>query len=279
MTVLSGKLGLVNGINGIKNWSLEESIANFAKVTSATECGTERNSGVKSWSGSFDIDTHTPPATLIPGLTFAFAGYTGPTTGVEGTNGQLFTGTARVDSVTINWPIQAGEDIMSSVSFTGDGVLTSNASGSPTLDVSQPALIPTCGTKLDYGAAASEVELADVLDMNLTFTAGNSTYNSSSSSCWTKTVPGPIDWSLSVTIGNDNRPFTLGEAVRLRAWVDGTDYWLLEYGRFAGYSGLVVDRSSNSIVQQTLTFEMTTQNDSGTEGVVTVPGGGTNWWN
>ena len=103
MTILSGKFGVVNGYSHIKNWSVDHNSSPEVHKTSATEFGQFVRPGVVDWSGSFDGAGEGPPVALWPGKTFTFTGYTAPNSNVYGQAGQVYSGSAIVDSLTLTW--------------------------------------------------------------------------------------------------------------------------------------------------------------------------------
>jgi hypothetical protein len=254
MTVISGKFGVVNGLSHVRNWSVDHSSTSERFKSSATEFGQFVNDGVKDWSGSFEGFGEGPPVTIWPGLTFTFEGYTAPTTGVYGNDGKVYTGTAIVDSLTLNWDWSAGASHTWSVAFSAasgglvesDGIFDDTAVTIPD---------KMCNLAIKTGTGAG-VDLPNVMSAALVFTANNQEFVNSTTACATHRTPGGFDWTLTVTQQDEKEYFSIDADLRFKIYTDATSFWLLEWAHLESITGLNVDRESEAILQRTYNFIM-----------------------
>ena len=85
MTVLSGSLGMINGLSHVRSWSVEDTSSPVKGVSSATRGGAMTKGGIRDWSGSASI--FGVSGVWMPGDIVSFVGYRGPTSGVRNTPG------------------------------------------------------------------------------------------------------------------------------------------------------------------------------------------------
>lgn len=271
----SGIHGNINSISTVMDFSVSDTQAPQQFVASNTLNGNATREGVNDWTGSYNALGGTP--LVLPGQFFAFAGYTAPNDDVLGVDGQIATGNAIVDTVTINWDWSSGAIISHSVGFSGNLALVI-ASGSATVDATAPTALPVCPTIIDYGADTSEIELDNVQSATLTITAANSAFVNSStivgSTCWTGRKAGPINFTMSAVLQDDTQVAALvkGTNERFRLYVDGTDFWELLYCHVGDWSDLDVNPATGTIITQTLNTVMSGVLPAGTLGRITLPG-------
>ena len=280
MSVESGRLGLVNGESTVRQWNISRQGNPVSGIASNTRSGTVRRPGVNDWSGSFNNYGGVP--LKLPGDTFTFDGYTAPDSGTGGTAGDVWSGNAIVDSIAMTWNWASGEMLSYVTNFSGNGELTVGTDTHS--DSTDPAIFIPCGTKIDYGASASETEWDNLVQAVLTITAANVAFANSSTvasgSCWTQRKAGPIDWTLAVTEQNNAglpSAIDIEESERFRLWVDSSDYWELEWGIVGDFSGLDVNRESGAIIQRTVNISMD-GHDGSSLGKIVLPGASTPWW-
>lgn len=281
MTILSGKFGVVNSYSTVRNWSINDVVSPQRFIGSNTKRGTGRRKGVRSWTGSFSAYGAVP--TALPGSSFTFTGYTGPTNGISGA-GVTYSGTAFVDSVAVTWNWGSGSILSHVVNFSGHLALTKGSAS--TTDVTDPDVPVVCGAKITYNEVIetvdTDVEWQNLVQATLTMSTPSIPYVNSSTIasgvCWTGRTGGILDWTLAVTEQNEDRLAILeiGEMLDLKLWADDTDYYRLKWGMVEGYSGLNVDRETGAIISRTVNLGMNGYN--GTEGQVTLPGAGSNLW-
>jgi len=247
MGVLSGILGAVDGKKSVRSWTITTTNEIAAFVTSGGKHGTGRIAGNGDWNGSYEALGHTPE--VMPGEALVFTGT------IDGTNGA--TGTAIVDSVTINWDQEGGAPITHTVNFSSNGALTLGAAAATDVVVPTPVPSVACKVMLDL-VGGTPAELVDVRNMSLTITAGNAAYKSSSSAGGTLRTAGNIDFTLSISVYTDdfaNLP-AAGDVKEVHLYVDDTLFWSLKWVIFGDASDLKVDVEEAAIVSATLNGAM-----------------------
>lgn len=194
----SGAFGLINGVNAVSGWTVNDAINPQTYSASNTRQGTYRGGGIREWNGSFNGLGGIP--SVMPNQTFTFAGYTTPTTGVEGTNGITYTGQAICRQVSISWNWNNNSALTWSAQFQGLPGL-GIADGAPTLDTSVLDLAISCPTDLKYMDSATETSIPALANATLTISAALSREaNSSTRSggvCYASYSAGTIDWTIS----------------------------------------------------------------------------------
>lgn len=273
MGVHGGKFAIVNGVPGMRNWTVTENRPAAKAVNSATRNGTARRAGPANWSGSFAQHGHTPP--VMPGESFSFIGYTSPTNDVSG-SGQTYSGTARVSNVVITWDWAAAAIISMVTNFTGHLALA-NGTGSYA-DSTDPVLPEMCGLAVTWGDA--DTVIANLTQAVLTISSALQTYTNSSTACWQGVLGGPIDWTLALTQQDDERVAELatGEETHFKLEVDDTDYWHLGYGHIENYSNMQANRETGAIIARTINIAMNSNKVADSSiGWISKPGG-TDWF-
>lgn len=279
MGVHSGKFGVVNGENTVRNWSISDEQTLQSYVASNTQFGTGRQPGVESWNGSFQKYGFVPAT--MPGSLFSFVGYEAPDDDVSG-NGMRYSGQAMVSQLQVNWNWGGGEIINSQIDFAGHLALTA-ATGAEISDAVFPVVPPVTVTKIEYSTNDSDyTELDCLVSAQWTLTSALQAYVNSctivSSRLWTGQKSGPIDWTLSITQQDNARPLAKGDRVSLRLYVTATTYFLLKWARLQNITGITVDRETGAIIGQTLNFGMDGFNtDSSAVGQIVLPDLSV-WW-
>ena len=277
MAVHAGLFGMVNGQSTVRNWSVSDAATSVAYGASNLRAGTHRKRGVNSWSGSFAGNGGLPA--VMPGETFTFTGYTAPTTGVHGTAGITYSGTAIVDSVEITWNFSTNEIVQWKVNFSGHLALV-KGTGTET-DATTPVHPLTAATKVEYFNVSWQ-ELSNVVSVTLTISAANQDYVDSSTIvsgvAWTGKKEGRIDWNANIVLNTDDQPLAKGSDQQLRLYTDASLFWLLEWGHLRDYTNLNVDNDSGAILQQTMAFEKAGLDPTTSAlGTITKPGGTVFW--
>lgn len=277
-TQISGRFGAINGVGSAFNWNLTETKPPESIINSATKAGTGRIPGIGSWSGSYTRAGGKPA--VLPGATFNFKGYVGPTTGVYNTNGPSYAIPAIVSSVAITWDWTSRKLLRHTVNFANTGVMTHVASDPAILDASTPvldriALLPT--NDFIYGVVPTPITHKKTATLTLT-SALQEIANSSSGPVKVSTA-GNFDWNLSIDI--DNAGIIIASDTYLdtiKLFVNATEFWLLNYGLIGEATNLKVDMESGAVVSQTLNIYMSAFNAAGLIGSATAPGGVTPFW-
>jgi hypothetical protein len=285
MGLHSGKFGRVNGVDSMRQWTINETERQPKAVASNTLLGTARRRGVRSWTGSFQAYGEKPVSMCMPGTVFAFSGYGAPDNDLAGGTGLLYEGDAIVDSVEVRWNWQNGEILSYTVNFSGHLELDKTASGADPGDAVSPNLPIVGGTKIQYAMYDLGVytTLANLTDARLTISSQNNDYVNSSTyvspTLWTGRSGGPIDWTLAITQQDVDRAapmFDIGDFVNLRLFTDASLYWQLKYGIVRDFSGITVNRESGEIIRRTINIDMNGYYGSN-HGEIKFPGG-TQWW-
>lgn len=273
MGVHSGKFGMVNGQSAVRNWSVNLTSAPKKYVASHTAQGPGRKRGIQDWTGSFGCYGGKP--IIMPGDTFTFAGFTAPTTGVEATNGDVYSGSAIVDSVALTWNYETGDIISHVVNFGGNGAWAKTASHY------EDATDPDLNECIDISAKVDGETLDNVTQITLTITAENKTYVNSSTAGWTKRLAGTIDATLAVGLHDTNPDgfvTGLGDDNEFKLFVNADDFWLLRWFKFKDINGLNVNREGGDVIAFTANFEMSGLDADNAVGCIVLPGETTAWW-
>lgn len=277
----TGIYGAVNGVSAIRNWSINEGYTTLKTVASNTQHGANRNRGIFDWTGSYLAYGHTP--FKMPGEYLSFQGYKAPDAAGDVDNGEIFSGSAYVNSVAITINFQTNEIISHTVNFGGNGAL-SIVAGELIVDSSTVTEFPPCAGKVCVFDGTTLTRLEHITQAVLTFTREakttvNSGTSNGSGACLTKRYPGSdIDWTLALTSENGNEvPLLATGTIRnFRLFVDATLFWDLKWGLLGQRTGLQVDRETGNIISQVHNAEMKGFN-AGVAGLISKPGG-TQFW-
>lgn len=287
MGVFSGKYGVVDGYDTVRNWVLNETTTPAEFRASNTKAGTGRREGIYDYSGSFEGYAGVPP--VMPGDYFNFTGFTAPTTGARGTAGTTKSVVnAIVESVSINWNWENGELLNWSLDFASGEPLIITEGTASTVDAVAPNPPIICGTKVTL--TGSDTTWPNIVSATLNITANNPTFVNSSTAGKTGRRPGIIDWTANI-VEQSASEFTslvastcLGSKVGgtniLRLWTSSSLYWDLTYAHYVSAEDFRVDIDSGDIIQQTHNFAMSAESQ-GSLGYIGRPGedGGSNpWW-
>lgn len=273
-----GRFGLINE-STCRSWSISDDTSPKRWLTSQTAGGSARTAGVRSWSGSANFYGGTPP--VMPNEVISFEGLTAPDDDVEGNAGVHYSGSARVSSVEITWSF-LGDDIilMNTVNFAGHLALTV---GSDTIaDATTPEVYPVALCPIKWDTAGANT-LANWTQCVLTVTADIKPYVNSDTVVagviWTGQEMGNIDWAASITVQDTARTGlpVIGNDYDWELYQDATDYWDLQQGHVASYSGITVDRETGNIVEATINVMMS-GHDLTSVGRIRRPGDVADWW-
>jgi hypothetical protein len=277
----SGKFGLVNGIEGVREWQVNDGHAPAVAVASNTAFGTHREQGVHDWSGSF-VHYHVDPP-VMPGETLAFVGYTAPDNDAGG-SGMRYSGNGVVSQLQVGWAWANGEIITMAYEFGGHLKLTP-ANGVAPVDSSNFAGVPVAGSAgIDFSTNGSTWTAIDhIAQAQLTVLSSLVPYVNSGTvvdgQLWTGRKSGPIDWNVVLTVQDTIRSqLTKGQEVWLRLYVDATRFWQLSYGIVREFTGIQVNRQTGAIVGYTIPIEMKAcAAADGSLGEIILPDEST-WW-
>jgi hypothetical protein len=227
----------------------------------------------------------------LPGGAFVFSGFTsGITEILDGSQGTIYTGPAIVDSVAVTWNWETGGIIEQVVSFSANGALTEDSGAVPdatdpdvpsTLDIQCVLFGEGSGSGATSGDDAASGSVDNLTTAVLTLTSDNQSYVNCSTGGWTYRKPGPIDWTLALTLQDDRLgggQLALNEIEEFKLYTDDTDYWRLQWGIVRDFTGLTVDRETGAIISHTVNIDMCGVDNDGVRGQITLPGETTPWW-
>lgn len=281
MTVLSGKFGVVNGVDTVRNVTINETSSPARGVASNTAQGVLRRHGPRSWNGQFARFGGIP--ILMPGDFFTLGAYIAPASGVLGGVGTMYEGQAVVQNMQMNWNWQSGELLGQQQNFAGHLELTPDDTADAITDDATPSVLEVCGTKIQYQASSGGdwVQIPALVTAQLSISLPLHAYVNSDTACWTGQVPGaPIDWNVTLTQQSEKRldAFNVWEDIGLRLFIDNTNYWELLWGHVREFTGINVNRETGDIVGRTINIDMNAAS-GGALGHILLPGApGTEWW-
>jgi hypothetical protein len=286
--VRSGKHGAVNGVPSVRNWTLNILNQVETRIHSASRGGPERHQGIEDWNAVIEGFGGNPG--IFPGEDLTMSLFTGPSTGVFGATGLAYTGTAIVDSLTINWSWQPNQSINWSANISANSCI--GYTEADIVDSSTTCYARACGLNVYYyqdlcaGTGTADVLWERVESATLTITADNQAYVNSSTTCCTYRVPGNIDWTLDIVDQEDYRVIDeYDDYAAFKLYVDGTNYWDIAWGILQGINNVRVDIESGAVKTKTNSLAMTSRVccdvvGSATDaeiGHIIDPGGTTKW--
>ncbi len=281
MAVHSGKFGVVNGQSTVRNWVINDVQEGKAFVSSNTKGGTGRRESIHDWTGSFSAYGGIPAA--LPGAALAFSGKTSADDDSQTGTGQVYTGTAIVDSVVITWNWASGDILSYVTNFSGNGELVESVA---TLsDATSPVTPAILLTKVEWetntvGPVFTEWE--NLAQAVLTITAANQPYVNSSSvisgKAWRLRKAGIIDMTLAVTEQATLRASlpALGVSEVIKLYTDATLFYELTWMQVLDFSGINVDIETGAITSRTVNFGMDGFK-AGVAGTIKLPDASTYW--
>lgn len=281
MTVLSGKYAVVNGIDTMRNVSIDEQSTPARAVASNTRQGVVRRHGIRSWSGTANRFGGMP--ILMPGDFFAFAAHLAPDSSVEGTVGPRYDGNAVVSQLQHNWSWQDGQMQSQQYTFAGHLALTPSDNGVALTDVTTPDIKEVCGTKIQYqeSSGGAWTQVPALLTAQLMLSVAISPYVNSDTECWTGQMAGaPVDWTVSLTQQDMRRglQFDVPDDIGLRMFIDDVLYWELLWGHVVSIGGITADRETGAILQRTINIAMDAMSGIALGHVLLPNVGNTEWW-
>lgn len=291
MSAHSGKFGVVNGASTVRNWTLNDVSTPQRFVASNTKEGSGRVAGVRDWTGNYASYGGKP--VVMPGEYFAWQGYTAPDDDISGNPGTVYSGTAIVESILVNWNWQTGEIINHVVNFGGHGALAADDATVAIADATFPDAPEICGRKLLYcplagcGSVGSQsdcnLEWPQIVSIALTISSDVVTSVNSSTDCWTERFAGPIDWTAAIVEEETQREglpgIDVGLDVELCIFVKPTEHWHLKWGHVRDFSGITIDMETGAITSRTVNLDMNGFDQVGQAvGLITQPGEVTDWW-
>lgn len=256
MGLHSGKFGVVDGQSTVRNWQVSDTMEVKEFFASNTRAGAGRQTSVRDWTGSFNSYGAEPQ--VFPGEHFDFKGFTAPSNGAEfGGTGTTYSGLAIVENVavTLNW--ENGDIISYAVNFAGSSPLV-HAIENAIYDETTPDVPTVCGGKVEFDDGGGWEEWPNITQAVLTLTSTNATSVNSSTDCWRHRQRGPFTWTLALTEHETDRHELpdIGDIVKIRLYVNASDYWLLDAAMLSDYSSINVDRETGAIISRTCNLGM-----------------------
>lgn len=273
MAVLSGIGGAVDSINTVRQWSVNQTGDLQAYTASNTKQAVSRESGNSDWTGQYQAYGGVP--VKMPTETFTFTG------SIDGTNGVV--GPAIVESVTIEWDMEASSVLSHTVNFASNGTLVRGAAVGVDATIPDPQV--SLGTKIESSlaiAVPSYTEILDIRTVSLSFSANNPSYASSSTSGFIKRQAGNLDMSCSYSRYLDDFSDlpAENEVHMYKVFVDSTLFWDLQYMVVQDLSDMEVDIEGAGMVGATVNAFFTGFADiagTETEGKIDKPGAVSYW--
>jgi hypothetical protein len=278
--VHSGKFALVDDMDTVRNWTINEQQAPARGIASNTAFGPLRRVGVRSWNGTFTRYGGLP--LLMPGDLFTFRGYGAPVDDVVGSDGMVYDGQAMVGSVGLAWDWQGAGLLVETYNFAGHLALSKDDSAAPFPDLVLPDPLESCGTKIQYSiGSGAYADFENLTAAQFTLNCALQAYVNSSTANWTGQKAGPIDWTLSLSQQDERRVAgvpDIGDDIRLKLFIDATRFWELLWGHVRDFTGIDANRETGAILARTINVDMTANTASGGAlGSIDMPGA-TEWW-
>jgi hypothetical protein len=255
MSVLSGILGVVNGQDTVRTWSVTSTADLSALYASNTKGAPIRLDGNKDWTGEFTAYGFQPA--LVPGEFFKFQG---SVDGAKGVTSEVLG--AIVDTITITGDIEGGGAIEYTCAFSGNGTLTSEVT--PLTDATCPQPLSAIGSYVTLEQtddAGVEANITDVRTWSITLTRANTAYNSSTTGGQTKRLKGNFDATISLSIYEDDFDDIIqpNEEQIVRIYHEGVPvgsegddtFWEFQWIKFNDGGGYEIDREGAALIGYT----------------------------
>lgn len=262
-TSLSGKSGVVNGVDGIELWSLDVTAELHKHFLSNTQGGPLTVKGNTNWRGRWEAPGHTPA--VLPAAGFTFLGSFDGSVGAEGP--------ALADSARISWDLEGGRLIRNVVEFGANGVLSRGAAVAS--DVSTPGRFTSKGMQLKIDSSAED----NVRTMELMLSADNKPYNDSGTLGDTKRRAGNFDCTASYSryCSAYSQLPTEGTIIEVQMYVTDTLYWHIKWLMVEGITDVQVNRQTGDLIAATVGLSFTGFDAAGATGFVKTPAAATVW--
>lgn len=275
--MFSGRFATVNGIGNVISWQVTEAVDEDQIRNSATHGGTSRIFCGRDFTGTIVAHGGIPP--VMPGESFSFVGYTSPTTGVYGTNGLRYSGTAMCTQLVVTWDFNTNKAVQYTLTFGGMGALSS-ADGAAILDATDTVKQCSRGCVFEYGAGPTEL-LPNRVSATLTITSAVTVRSDASTNGWKTREAGPLDWTLAVVTNGHSKFFDPGDYLEdLKIAVNETpdSFWFND-AIVGQCTDITLTADGSSIDTQTVNIHMSACDDAGVLGFIREPGETvTNFW-
>ncbi len=265
MTVISGDKLAINGASFVIDWSVDHTQEPIPFIASNTNRGVLQACGVKDWKGEYNMVGIQPG--LNPGEIAAFAG---SADGAVGVSGNVIGKAIEI----VAHPL-SNAPIMSKVEFEGDGEPTWGAQ--VLADSSSP--IPVCSV---YGTVSALSGL-DIAFWRLRLEALNVAYASPETAGYRKRSRGGFTGTFQARVFTNSgaglpQVGTILSAVEFG--VGESDLWTISHFKPVLLRAIIDANKQGDTREPSgydLVWKWTSQNASGSDGVVTAPDASTVW--
>jgi len=282
MVAHSGKFAVINGESTVRNWTVNDLQETKPFVASNTKGATGRREGIYDWNGSFGAYGGQPAS--MPGDAFSFQGLVAPDADDWGGDGIIYAGTGIIDSVVITWNWGSGDLLSYVANFSGNGLLTSSSGTLSDATTPDPPIIADCKVEYETNPVGPVyAEWPDLAQVVLTLTKNNPSFVNSSTVSSGKVYRGRkagiTDFTIAITDQATLRNALLDRGVdlKLRVYINATEFYQLDCAQVIDYSGITVDRETGAIIQRTVNCGMNGYPSGGSEGQIVLPDL-TDWW-
>jgi hypothetical protein len=266
----SGRWGAVSVggvLSSIGQWGVSKTADTKAFAASNTKSGTGRRAGNLDWNGSFQQQSGFP--SVLPGDTGTFIGLIAPAGDAQGAAGLGKTGSFICDSVQIVWNWMTNEIVRSTVNISGNGLLT-NISNADLVDASQSLAVPSslCAMQIVKHDTVSYVN-GCFQQATLTMARANKPFANSCTSGSINRRIGNLDWSLVLQSDVEDTAtgwdFDENDYVKIKAYIDDEQFWLLEYGLVRAFENFNVNVETGDISRYSIAIDMSGDTGPGTD--------------
>ena len=187
MSVVTGIPGIVVGQQTVNSFTIDRKRDAKTWVSSGAAGMESQIPGNTDWSGSIDFNGFLPA--VLPGSGFTFTGQTD--------TGKWYTGTAIMESMTVNVNPGTAEVIKTSCKFAANGALSA-ATGSAKTDVAAPSVYSSISCGATWGTSVPHA-INDVQSWSFTMSCALKPYNSADTGAQTLRKAGNKSGSVTVS--------------------------------------------------------------------------------
>ena len=269
MPAINGVGAVIDSVSTGRSWSVDYSSPQVPLVASSTKNGEYILAGNKDWNAT--VNYFLTPATLlppfVPGADVTFKGSIDESVGVSGP--------AKVERITIRWDIEGARPIECTMSLQGNGELLRGAAVAT--DTTDPDAYTSIGCKLEMDVpGGTPTGIDDIRTMELVMESTLVSYVSSSTGAQTKRLAGVFKATFSYTLypGALSDLPEAGDVFEALLYVNGTDYYTLQWVVVNGVTGIEVNRETAAVVGATVNCNFTGWTKIATvltEGKITTP--------
>jgi hypothetical protein len=281
---MSGQHGAVSfkgaPLSTIRNWqtSITSELKTF--VASNTKGGTGRRPGIFDWNGTFGQYGGVPVA--LPGDAGAFIGYPGPEDGIVGSSGPCAEGPAMIQQLSTTWNWVTDEIVSTVYNMVGTGPLIANSALVQDASTPNTTRSSACAP-WQFTPVGGAVQSPCIQQATLNVLVNLKEFANSCTGGFKSRTTGVIDWNLSLTLDEADVTklvgMTPGVFCAIKAFVNPTLFWQLNYGLIGDFSNYNVNIETGDIITYNVNFSMASDNGAAVPvaGAITAPGGVAYW--